>query len=280
MTSDIALQPSPAPFAAPWPPDDTPESIVGTDRHQNAIIDFYRGLNQLAEALHDADLARPLPWQAIQQLLFLGARRRDGSSLTTYPDVVVLGHAIDDLQGSFRYDVDGPPLLVIEVLSPATGASDRDVTGGKGDVYARAGVREYLLVDVEGSILPQGMQGWRLENGRYAPWPPETDGRWHSREIAAVLGFDGPHPSVWSREGRRMQRGREVEREQRLHAAELARQQEEIERQREEAVRQGEEAARERALRIAAEAEVERQQAEVERLRRLLDARTDPGALE
>jgi len=266
MTRNTALQPLPAPFAASWPPDDTPESIVGTDRHQNTIIDLYLGLNQLAEALHQADPSHPLPWQAVEQLLFTGARRRDGSTLLTYPDVVVLDHAIDDLQGSFRYEVDGPPLLVIEVLSPSTQASDRDITTGKGDVYARAGVREYLLVDGERGVLPLGMEGWRLEQGMSRAWLPEADGRWHSCEIAAVFGFDGPHPSVWSREGRRMQRGREAEREQRLHAAALARQQVE--------------AARERALRTAADAEVERQQAEIERLRRLLDTRTDPGAAE
>lgn len=40
----------------------------------------------------------------------------------------------------------GPPDLVVEVLSPATGARDRGI---KFDVYEAAGVREYWLVDID-----------------------------------------------------------------------------------------------------------------------------------
>jgi len=55
------------------------------------------------------------------------------------PDIVV----VTDGQISGR-GIEGPPLLVVEVLSPSTGASDR---GLKSQRYADLGVAHYWLVD-------------------------------------------------------------------------------------------------------------------------------------
>ncbi|MCC7034675.1 MAG: Uma2 family endonuclease [Acidobacteria bacterium] len=47
-------------------------------------------------------------------------------------------------------NVQGPPALVIEVLSPGTRSRDRRL---KRDLFERAGVREYWLVDPEANTV-------------------------------------------------------------------------------------------------------------------------------
>ena len=46
-----------------------------------------------------------------------------------------------------RKNVQGPPALVIEVLSPGTRTRDHTI---KRDLFERSGVREYWLVDPDG----------------------------------------------------------------------------------------------------------------------------------
>lgn len=57
-------------------------------------------------------------------------------------------------------DVQGPPDVIVEVLSPATAARDRDL---KRKRYELFGVREYWLVDPEQNILEM----LSLQDGRY-----------------------------------------------------------------------------------------------------------------
>ncbi|MGH2603425.1 MAG: Uma2 family endonuclease, partial [Dehalococcoidia bacterium] len=59
-----------------------------------------------------------------------------------------------------------PPLLVIEVTSPSTRREDRTK---KHDLYARLGVREYVLYDPLGEYLRPPLQGYRLREGAYIP---------------------------------------------------------------------------------------------------------------
>ncbi len=146
-------------------------------------------------------------------------------------------------------EVDGPPVLIVEVLSEATCASDLDLVRGKGYSYARAGVPEYLALDPTGTILPEGVRAWRLVEGVYHPWLPGTDGRWYSEQIAVAIGLEGVWATVYTRDGRRLLREGEVEQERaRLAeelahtAAELARRDAELERLRQRlAERQGQE---------------------------------------
>jgi Uma2 family endonuclease len=64
------------------------------------------------------------------------------------PDLYVI---CDSDRRSFdkRY-IDGVPKLVIEILSPSTEKNDRD---RKLSLYQRAGVKEYILIDVENEII-------------------------------------------------------------------------------------------------------------------------------
>jgi Uma2 family endonuclease len=56
--------------------------------------------------------------------------------------------------------IEGPPLLVVEVLSPSTARTDRGVKSRR---YAELGVRHYWIVDIDA----QAIECYRLDDGRY-----------------------------------------------------------------------------------------------------------------
>lgn len=58
------------------------------------------------------------------------------------PDVMVVMGRLGDFTG--RAKITSAPALVVEVLSPSTSRRDR---GAKSRLYAKAGVREYWIVD-------------------------------------------------------------------------------------------------------------------------------------
>lgn len=59
-----------------------------------------------------------------------------------------------------REGLDGPPDLIVEVLSPSTAKRDR---GDKFDLYEKHGVREYWLADYEG----QYVEVYVLKDGKF-----------------------------------------------------------------------------------------------------------------
>jgi Uma2 family endonuclease len=204
-----------------WPPDDTEESILGSDLHQATITNLRWGINEVARG--GLPPGQPPPWQALSQIALLGCVRPDGSAYRTYPDVFVYPRPVDPARGSLTLEVDGPPVLVIEVLSEATYEADLDLVRGKGYSYARAGVGEYLALDPSGTFLPEGSRAWRLVDGVYRPWSPDAAGRWHSRQIAVAIGLEGAWATVYRRDGRRLLREGEVEQERARLTEELAR---------------------------------------------------------
>ena len=62
--------------------------------------------------------------------------------------------------------IEGPPDLVVEILSPATRSRD---LGAKMALYARFGVREYWVVDP----VARSISVFVLRDGRYEPLPQE-----------------------------------------------------------------------------------------------------------
>ena len=77
------------------------------------------------------------------------------------PDLIILC----DPEKKSRRGIEGPPDLVVEILSPST--STKDLTR-KRWVYEAAGVPEYLIVDPEGQV---GLL-LRLEGRQYREMPP------------------------------------------------------------------------------------------------------------
>ncbi len=207
----VQTRPLTAPPGYTWPPHDTEESVLGTDRHQTTITNLRWGVN---EAAHVGLLpGQPVPWQALSQIALLGCLRADGSPYRVYPDIFVYPHPIDPGRGSLTIQVDGPPVLLIEVLSEATYEVDLDLQHGKGYSYARAGIAEYLTLDHTRRFLPEGIRAWRLVEGRYQPWLPDTNGRWQSQQVAVAIGLEDDWATVYGRDGHRILREGQVETE-------------------------------------------------------------------
>jgi hypothetical protein len=203
-----------------WPPDDVEERLVVTDLHQKTITNLRLGINECAESVRAAD--GPAPWQALSQIVLLGCRRLDGTEYKTMPDVFVYRRTIDINRGSLALALDGPPSLVVEVLSESTYSWDIDLERGKGYTYAQARVLEYLTIDVSGAFLPEGIRAWRLHDGVYQPWLPERNGRWRSAEIEISIGLERIHATVYDAAGRPQLREGEIGRELARRDAELA----------------------------------------------------------
>lgn len=196
---------------AVWPPDDTEESVVGTDLHQMTIINMRWGINEVARSL--ARTTGRIPWQALSQTIVLGFQRRDGSRFKTLPDVFIYHQPIDQNRRSVAVATDGPPVLIVEVLSESTHDVDLDLEEGKGYSYAHAGVREYLILDPTGDYIKDRGQGWRLHDGIYQPWQRDAIGRWQSEEIAVGFGIEDGLAAVYARDGERQLREGEVAQE-------------------------------------------------------------------
>lgn len=221
MASETQFQSRPFPSGNVWPPDDTEESILGTDLHQTTITNLRLGINGIADLQRAPDLA--VPWRALSQMAILGCMRADGTYYRTYPDIFVYPRAIDPERGSVTLEVDGPPVLVVEVLSASTYEVDLDLVRGKGYTYARAGVREYVTIDPTRALLEPGIRAWRLVEGAYHPWEPDAAGHWRSVEIGVSIGLEGAQVSVYTHDGTRTLREGEVERERARLQAELER---------------------------------------------------------
>lgn len=152
--------------AVAWPPDDTEESVLGTNLHQATITNLRLGLNEIAAA---SAPGQPAPWQALSQTILTGLWRRDGSRYQVLPDVFVYRRPIDERRASVSLATDGPPALIIEIASDVTYEADLDLEFGKGYSYAAAGVLEYLALDPTGEFIPERGRGWRQRDGVSCP---------------------------------------------------------------------------------------------------------------
>jgi len=261
MASETRTYAHAAPSTEVWPPDDTEESVLGTNLHQTTIINLRWGINESARL--SAPAGQPVPWEAVPQLLLLGCQRPDDTFIKTYPDVFVYLRPIGQDEASFKISVDGPPALIVEVLSDATQAVDLNLERGKGYSYARAGVREYLALDTSGAFTGGDGRGWRLEGGVYRPWERRADGRWYSEQIDVAIGLQGVWATVYTRDGRRMPREGEFHAELARKDAELARKDAELARRDEQEKRKDAELAAELARKDAEQAaELARKDAE------------------
>jgi len=244
-----------------WPPDDTEESVVGTDLHQTTIMNLRWGINEAAASISSGEIA---PWQALSQTVVTGFQRGNNTRYKTMPDVFVYRQQIDRRRGSVSIALDGPPALIIEVLSESTYDVDLDLDDGKGYSYARAGVGEYLTLDPTGEFLPEQARAWRLEGGVYQPWAPDVDGRWRSEQIAVAIGVEGVLAAVYGSDGRRQLREGEISAELARRDGELARRDDELARRDDELARRDDELARR-------DDELARRDGELARLRQLVE---------
>ncbi len=94
------------------------------------------------------------------------------------PDLLFIRHDRLDIYHA-RGDVQGPPDLVVEIVSPSSVETD---PGRKFDLYAASGVSEYWLADP----ATRRFQLFVLREGRYTESAPVA-GRLHSTVIAGLV---------------------------------------------------------------------------------------------
>jgi hypothetical protein len=180
-----------------WPPDDTEESVVGSEYHQHVIDAVRDGLRMAARA-------NGATWHALSQVPLAGFRRPNGSPYAMLPDVFVHPrpnpHPGSGQTLTFA-DV-GVPLLVVEVLSETTFRWDIDAERGKAWSYADAGVGEYIIVDYAKQYMPEYVRALRLVEGRWTRWPTTPEGRWESAALGVSFEFDEPYLRVRDAAGR------------------------------------------------------------------------------
>ena len=96
------------------------------------------------------------------------------------PDVSVILGARPGERSSFSVTDEGIRLtLIIEILSPSSKAIRRVDEVDKVEAYSRAGIAEYLLVDLprRGNKYRLGLKGYRLNpEGKYSPIAPDGQG--------------------------------------------------------------------------------------------------------
>jgi hypothetical protein len=172
-----AISPLPIPE---WLPDDTEDSIVGVEWHQEAI-------GALAYALRVVKLRRGASWGVCEQVELSGLRRPSGRGYSPRPDVMVLAQPLAGHRSAISLDEAGTPLFIAEVASSTTVRNDRE---GKRAVYAAIGVPEYVIFDAVGDVLAEPVEAWRLarpEDRAYVRWEPDAEGYWQGIALR-------PHP--------------------------------------------------------------------------------------
>jgi len=177
--------------------DDDEETLVGSSSHQGAIVALYEGLGNCGRK-------RGLPWFIGNQLTVLIPREGRKPPLQPSPDILVHPTLAAGHRSALDLVKDGPPTLVIEVVSPAT-ALDRDLNValpiGKPGVYAAAGIPEYLVFDPLAEFLPERVRGWRLSPHGNSPWLPDERGHWFSDALGVSFAPQGPLLRVYDQDG-------------------------------------------------------------------------------
>jgi Uma2 family endonuclease len=176
-----------------WLHDDTEEDLVGADWHQDAIRATVYSLRDLASERH-------LPWHVGDQLTLVGTRP-DGTEWRPSPDVMVHLEAGVEHRKEMVVRVDGPPALIVEVVSPSTWAYDVDTRRGKAFGYLHLGVPDYLVFDPHADLLGAPCRGWRQHGGVIEEWRPGTDGRYHTSVLGISLQPDGALLRIFDPQG-------------------------------------------------------------------------------
>jgi hypothetical protein len=175
--------------------DDTEESVMGSELHQEAISAAHEVL-----LAHDrrrrasGEIGSVAPWFASSQVTLMVRLPQSDKPWQPKPDVfVVIGLPWAE-RSSYDTRRDGPmPQFVIEVASESTWRQD---VGSKRKLYLLAGVQEYLVFDPLAKFLRGQVRAWRAGGTEGQPWRPikRVDGAevWRSEVLGLDLRVDGP----------------------------------------------------------------------------------------
>ena len=153
--------------------------LMEADPHANAIVEMRNKLRRHFAAVGNIYVAGSMA------VYF----REGDQQAVVAPDVfVVLGVEKRDRRSYKIWEEGGVvPALVIEVASPST--RRLDATSKQG-TYERMGVTEYWRFDPDGSQIPQGLEGWRLEGVKYRPLAARRQAGGARTYWSEVLGLD------------------------------------------------------------------------------------------
>ena len=153
--------------------------LMEADPHANAIVEMRNKLRRHFAAVGNIYVAGSMA------VYF----REGDQQAVAAPDVfVVLGVEKRDRRSYKIWEEGGVvPALVIEVASPST--RRLDATSKQG-AYERMGVTEYWRFDPDGSQIPQGLEGWRLEGVKYRPLAARRQAGGARTYWSEVLGLD------------------------------------------------------------------------------------------
>ena len=134
-------------------------------QHQRVVGGLYRLLSQHADA------------RGLGEVFVSPVDCILSDTTVVQPDIVYVESGRSSLLSA--RGIEGPPTLVVEVLSPSTAQIDR---GTKLQLYARHGVPYYWIVELEGQcieayVLGEGALGLaaRLDRGESGTLPPFAD---------------------------------------------------------------------------------------------------------
>ena len=185
-----------------WLHDDLEEDLVGAEWHQSAIRALATSLKTLAEARH-------WPWHVGDQVTLV-AWKPDNSAWRPAPDIVLYPQLGPEERQEISVREEGPPALIIEVVSASTWAYDVSLEStrrckkqvGKAFGYL-VGLRvpEYLVFDPRGEFLAGQCRAWRRVGDVVQEWHPEPDGRYHSQTLGISVQPDGARLRVIDPEG-------------------------------------------------------------------------------
>jgi Uma2 family endonuclease len=174
--------------------DDVP---VGPSWHQDAIGALFQGLTCCG-------LKQGLPWLIGNRLPMIIGREDSDTLLHLVPDIIVHPTLTDAPRLSLDIMVDGPPVLAVEVVSTATEDSDLNITdlAGKPQLYAAAGIREYLAFDPLAEFIREQVRAWFLGPHGIIPWLPDANGRWVSATLGVSFAVQGALLRVYDQDDR------------------------------------------------------------------------------
>ncbi|MDM8550769.1 Uma2 family endonuclease, partial [Desulfobacterales bacterium HSG2] len=162
------------------------------------LLDPEEGDVYMQGTLHDKDIER------LRSIIRF--RLRDREDMTVYSDLKI-NWGVEDLpnpapdisvirnvrdpdrpRGVFYVSEEGViPCFILEVVSPRYRNAD---INKKPDIYRRAGVSEYFIVDpgLKDDEISYTIRGYKLIGNRYVSAPPDSQGRFYSKLTDVWLG--------------------------------------------------------------------------------------------
>src|SRR5713226_187770 len=175
----VASPPLPGTTVDPLYPDSDGRPMGDTDFHSDALV-------WLRQALEDFFLLVPDVYVAMNILFYY---EQGNPSARRDPDILVARGVGKHKRRSYRlWEEKVLPRVFFEVASRKTWRED---VGEKRQLYARLGIKEYIIFDPEARYVKPPFQGFRLRHGVYEQMKLARDGSLKSKELGLRMVPEG-----------------------------------------------------------------------------------------